>query len=310
MENTHQIDIGKNIDAHFTTSPRSTLVAEFYEYYDMAFAIDSEKEELEGFVACLILNEGEPYKNLEQKHGTFQEPVVVFKDADTKTVLGGSNFLALRPRSIPNILCIHINYIFIVKEHRRRGLLKTFVAAIPIIAAKLLSDCIGKVTKHRDCLIFLEQNDPLKMTNEEFDLDTRLTGINQFDRLRIWAKLGAMFIDIAYVQPALSQKQNPTNFLVLSVIGASGQTLDPRLLYFYLRAFFEISVLKGKCFQPTALEREQFHALDHAIAAGHDIGLLDPTRWLAANPTPSKAELHDWMSIKDAVRLFQSRTGE
>ncbi|MFC5345275.1 hypothetical protein ACETK8_04235 [Brevundimonas staleyi] len=72
-----------------TGDPASPLLGRFFEGYDRAFVLPDEREELEGFQACLALNR-------THRHAfgrTHSEQVAVLED-EAGERLGGVNFLA------------------------------------------------------------------------------------------------------------------------------------------------------------------------------------------------------------------------
>jgi hypothetical protein len=133
-------------------------------------------------------------------------------------------------------------------------------------------------------LTFIELNDPLALTDEEYALDGERSGLDQFDRLTIWSRVGAKLLGYDYIQPPLSANQAVEEGLLCGVLGAEDQaTLDPALLHGHFERFFGISVLKGV--NPAAVpsagmqlrlleemtrrgERVRLHALPDLVAAG------------------------------------------
>src|SRR5690606_27443582 len=133
------------------------------------------------------------------------------------------------------------NYIFVPAAQRGRGLFSRLAAAIPSQVPALFGDAAGAAP----VLVFIELNDPLRMDAATYERDSTHSGLDQFDRLRIWSGRGARLVDFAYVQPPLSTAQRADDGLAYAVLGAGGATLDACLLARHLRAFFGISVLKG-----------------------------------------------------------------
>lgn len=138
-------------------------------------------------------------------------------------------------------------------------------------------------------LVFFEQNDPEKMTPEQYEQDTLNSGIDQKERMRMWAKLGARRVDFPYVQPPLSADQEPDETLSLCVMLAEyivrekkedflPDTLSgipPHALYNHLYRFFAVSVLKNKASPETvAVCKAQFALLRDLMREEKEIPLI------------------------------------
>lgn len=224
-----------------TTDPQSATLEEFYSGYDAAFVLPNEKEELDGFVACLALNAGADYARLAERYGPFREVVLVARDGASGEIVGGANFIAFPLHANPDVLSINLNYIFVSPAQRRRGHFQRLFAGVGETAATFFETPTAALEQ----FVFIEQNDPLQMSAVDYVRDTAHSGIDQMQRIRLWAALGAKIIDFAYVQPALSAEQVPDATLIYAVLGAQGETLDACLLREHLLRFFGISVLKG-----------------------------------------------------------------
>ncbi len=206
--------------------------------YDQAFVLPDEREDLAGFQACLSLNQSH-----RRAFGrTHSELVAVIED-DAGVRLGGMNFLATAiTRGETPLAAVALNYLYVDKAVRGRGLLRTALRAVRRLAQAALDlDPDGPPP-----VLFIEQNDPLRLTADEYAADTRHSGLDQVDRLEIWARLGARVVDFPYVQPALSADQAPDDSLIYTVIDWPHAAMDAGLLHDHLQSFFAISVLKGE----------------------------------------------------------------
>jgi hypothetical protein len=286
------------------------VLDDFYSGYDAAFVLANEKEGYAGFVECLQLNSGAAYAQLKQRYGAFREFVLVAYDAETGARIGGANFIAF-PLTYENrtdevLLSINLNYIFTNPEVRNRGYFTRLVRDLPSLAFQLLMatnpDDVpaiwknGAAAKLPKTLMFIEQNDPFQMSAEDYRLDTQHSGLDQFDRIVIWTKLGAKIIDFSYVQPPLTSSQQADHSLVFAVLGTESDTLDPCLLHEHLQRFFGISVLKGQEVMQVSSAAEQLTALQSACTQGKTIPLLN------AQPLSDAArDLHP-ASLRDALR--------
>jgi hypothetical protein len=118
-------------------------------------------------------------------------------------------------------------------------------------------------------------------SSEQYALDTAVSGIDQFDRLYIWAKAGAHMVLHRYVQPPLSDAQGPDETLLYSVLGGSA-AIDACVLRNHLARFFEVSALKGQSIELHSAARGQIETLGKLLGQAAQIRLFDPTAMLAA----------------------------
>lgn len=253
-----------------TGDPASCLLARFMTGYDRAFVLPDEREELEGFVQCLGLNASHRERFGRRHH----ELIATLEDAGGR-LLAGTNFLAIsvaRPdQAVP--ATIALNYIYVEEAMRGRGLLRRMLDEVRTLALLSLDlDPAGPAPA-----LFIEQNDPLRLTPEEYAADTRHSGLDQVDRLAIWARLGARVVDFDYVQPALSAGQNSDDGLIYAALDYPGDAVPANLFHDHLESFFRISVLKGEAEPVDKAASRQLAAL-----AGRDapVALLPMTQAL------------------------------
>lgn len=270
-----------------TDDPASPVVDDFYAGYDKAFVLPNEKEDLAGFRECLALNHGAAFERLQGLYGPYREIVAVAVDPDTDQQVAGASLIAFpaRPggdRDTP-LLTINLNYVFVTPEARGKGHLRRMAQAVCEMAAAWFVPAAGNSIPEREAvrsLVFIEQNDPLRISEADAAADTLHSGIDQFDRIRIWTKLGARIIDFPYVQPPLSAHQSIDDGLLLSVYGALPERLDACDLGHHLERFFAISVLKGADPMQQQNAAQQLRSLKEACTAGESLALLDPTEAL------------------------------
>lgn len=246
-----------------TADPASPILDEFYAGYDRAFVLPDEREDLAGFRKCLALN-----RTHRTAFGrTHCELAAVLEDEAGRR-LGGINFLATaidRPSAPP--AAVALNYVYVDEGFRGRGLLRHALTAVRVLAARTLD----LSAKDGAPAVFIEQNDPLRLTPEECAADTRRSGLDQVDRLAIWARLGAQVVDFPYVQPALSPDQQAEDGLIYAAVDYPDEAVDAGLLHDHLESFFGISVLKGEAEPPGGAAARQIAAL---AARGHAVPLL------------------------------------
>ena len=319
------VSTGEGLTLRATIDPHSPLLRQFFELYDSAFILPSEKEEFSGFVDCLALNAGPGYATLAGRYGPYRELVILASASDSKgppRVVGGANLICFplarsgqHGREI--VLAGNLNYLFVVDELRGRGwsrrilagcetmIRRSFlsiagapadVAALPRVASRLASAPL---------YLFLEQNDPLRLSAEQYALDSAHAGIDQLDRLRVWARLGAKLLDFPYVQPALSEGQEADHGLALALLAPAGDALDACLLQAHLERFFAISVRKGKALASSQPAEQQLARCSSDCAAARPIRLLDPLPWLdAMRGQALPAGRNAGASLVDELRAF------
>jgi hypothetical protein len=275
---------GLAIDASISSD--DGVFTEFFLDYDRAFILRNEKESFAGFVDCLNLNSGMEQSSLAARLGAFREFVMVARDAQSGVRIGGANFIAFplhTPGQIdPVVLSLNLNYVFINSPARGKGYFRRLVGDLPHLARSLLITTVGdnlpsawmrsdySTFPNMRCFIFFEQNDPYRMSRQDYELDTKYTGLDQLTRIEIWGRLGARIIDFPYVQPRLTRDQCADDTLVYSVLGAQEKMLTPRLLHAHLERFLGISVLKGRdpFAEPSAAK--QLSILDK-MCANHEL---------------------------------------
>jgi len=251
----------------------------FFAAYDGAFVLPDEKEGREGFVECLALNHGQAQARLLERFGPFREWVLVAeRDGD---VVGGANFIchAVAARDGAIVLAMNLNYVFVAPGHRGRGHLRDMVEASGRLARMSFD---GDAIAALPLLVFIELNDPLLMSAEDYALDNAIAGVDQFDRVAIWARLGARILDFPYLQPPLSASQAADEGLMLGVVDAGAGALDACVLGGHLERFFAISVLKDGDPRADAATRAQLDRCAQGCAAGDGFALLDPLPHLPA----------------------------
>jgi GNAT superfamily N-acetyltransferase len=269
--------------------PASPVLKRFFEGYDRAFVLPDEREDLTGFETCLAMNR-------THRHAmgrTHCELVGVLEDEDG-VLLGGVNFLATRiARDGAPSAAVALNYIYVEEASRGRGLLRQALAAVRTLALTALDlDPDGASPA-----LFIEQNDPLRLTSDEYAADTQHSGLDQVDRLAIWARVGARVVDFPYVQPALSADQHPDDGLIYAAIDYPDAAVDAGLLHDHLESFFNISVLKGEADPPGGAASSQIAALAARAAPVPLLDMAPALAWLRAGRSTEGFE-----SFRDLAR--------
>ena len=264
------LDDGLRIEA--TAQPDSPVLGRFFAGYDRAFVLPDEKETLQGFRVCLALN-------LVQRHAfgrTHCELVVTLSSAEAQLV-GGANFLATahpRQGAAPHVT-VALNYLYVDAASRGRGLLRKILAVVRTLAPRSVG--LDGASGTLIATVFIELNDPLKMTAEHYRRDTEHSGLDQVSRLAIWSRVGARILDFPYVQPPLSSTQAPDDGLAYAALDYPGDTVPAALLHDHWQSFFGISVLKGRVPECDATAAMQLQAL---LQQEQPVRLLDITHSL------------------------------
>jgi GNAT superfamily N-acetyltransferase len=268
-----------------STAADDGLLEEFYRDYDGAFVLANEKEGYDGFAECLGLNAGDRYANLVGRYGPFREFVAVVRDPATGVRLGGANFIIfpVSPATARElVLSINLNYVFVNAQLRRKGIFRQLMDGLPALAFRLFAETnasdLPKATRgagEPQVYVFIEQNDPFRMSREDYDRDTELTGLDQVARIGLWSRLGARIVDFPYVQPPLSKDQEADDTLAYAVLGAPDADLDACLLRSHLERFFGISVLKGADLSVEPTARAQLAELAIRCKDNRRVPLLD-----------------------------------
>ena len=291
-----RLNLGDGLYVLGTDSPHSLLLERFYEGYDKAFIIPSEREELEGFVKCLSLNSTLARKSERR----FRELIFVLH-GENHNVLGGANFLAVEHlgRTPHPRVSVNLNYLFVDGAARGRGLSRAMLGAVTSLACRGIG-----VSESEAAVIFIEQNDPIRLSSADYAADTAHSGMDQIERLAVWAKLGAKVVDIDYRQPPLSSSQATNDGLIYAAINLPGANMDACYLHDHLYAFFEISVFKGQdpCESPIA--NPQLERLAALCRGAERIRLLDP--WPALHYLRGQRDMSDFRDFLDLSRKLAS----
>lgn len=249
----HKEVLADNLGLWASENPASPILKAFFAGYNRAFVLPDERENISGFVDCLRLNQ-----TLPSLFGRRHSEQVLVVTRDDGTLLGGANFLATgmtAPGGPP--VSIALNYVFVEAAARGQGLTRVLINAAQRMAALALTDGDGGP----EPAVFIEQNDPLTLSEAEYAADTAHAGIDQVDRLAIWASLGARLVDFPYVQPALSADQEPEFGLIYAALRFPGSSIPSAWFHDHLQSFFGVSVRKGAPLAEDPVSMSQLDAL-------------------------------------------------
>jgi len=260
-------DLGDGVWLHVFTHSDDPRLVRFFNAYDAAFILEDEKEDLDGFKACLDLNLDPAHDRLSALYGPYRELVVMLTDGAGGRVLGAANFIAFAGDGTDPT--VSLSYIFVDRAERQRG----HFSRLMTLVRQEAQAAFAWPGAAPEPLIFIEMNDPVNMSPEDYARDSAHAGLDQVDRLRIWERRGARIVATAYRQPPLSAQQTADSDLLLGVLGASGGDLDACRMARHMRRFFGVTVLKGADPAGSPVAAEQLAALDGACGRGERIAL-------------------------------------
>ncbi|MEZ5997995.1 MAG: GNAT family N-acetyltransferase [Hyphomonas sp.] len=257
--------VSPGLVARFIDSAESPWLPAFFAAYDAAFILESEKEDLEGFRACLRLNRGKACEALSARYGPYREGVIALFPDGADLPVGAASFIIFAGKDGP--VTVSLSYIFVDKDHRRRGLFGTLLHLVREEARTLFE------TGRDGPLIFIELNDPAEMSAADCARDSGHAGLDQMERLRIWERRGARLVNFPYCQPPLSDSQSSGPELLLGMLGARPDGLPACELLAHLERFFATTVLKGRDPDTIPVAARQLERLRTACREERDIPL-------------------------------------
>ena len=215
-------------------------IDQLFEIYFEAFTEEDERED-KGFIVKRVKKKKRRLTIAEE------DPEKPDYDSDTYIflcILPGENKVAggLIAEYYPVSKCILLTYIFVDKAYRSKGIGET------LINKKLRYELIERELNGQVNAVFLETENPLLTEVEDSKvLDFQDTVRKRFDFFR---KIGAKWIDIPYIQPALSEEQQPAKnlfFLTLPQLGRLqyGFKLNKEVLIAFLIEFYNSLIFQA-----------------------------------------------------------------
>ena len=175
-------------------------------YYD-AFPDDNEREDFD------IIS-----KRIQEK--TFQE--------DSKTFLILDGISGLIAEYYPSCRCLLYTYIVVNDSDRGKGIARKMMTNQGLNG---ILKIIKSETGHDILAIFFESNNPSMTHYDSFD---------SVERLLIFKRLGAKFIDIPYVQPSLGTGKSKVNNLLLFTLPIDNHDIvETEIIISFLRSFYK-----------------------------------------------------------------------
>jgi hypothetical protein len=222
----------------------SDVFEKLYAIYADLFPLEDEREPPEAFVEIAALNAD---ADIQARYGPWREIVTGIRESERGPLVGGNIFgVTTSPFHLAfgcqaSVQCI---YIFLVREARGRGAVADARAYMQsrALAALGFEAGNGKMPP----LIFLEANNPMRMTAAEIEEDTLSSGINPYQRYGFWKRNGYAPLDFAYVEPPLRPDASAVRYLDLFCTRGTADAIPAELIAAHLSAFVSISVLKGR----------------------------------------------------------------
>lgn len=173
-----------------TLKKNDELINKFKILYESGFPDDNEREDFD-----VILKRVSGDKTANEPHS-----VILLHTIERNRVVAGGLIADWYERS----KCIHLTYLIIDENHRNKGIATILINE----GVALVIDWIKKSKGIEIKNVFFESNIPwkTKLENDNFDA---------VERLKIFSKLGAKWIDIPYIQPALDTEKSPVDNLFL-----------------------------------------------------------------------------------------------
>ncbi|MCH8004253.1 MAG: GNAT family N-acetyltransferase [Nanoarchaeota archaeon] len=252
-------------------TPDDPNFSKVYDLYSRVFTLEQEMEPEEGLKQVLELNTEPKFGNL---YGPMKEQWLVMSHPLIDKVIGASNismylFDDLSSRTVGTM---HETYVMVAPEYRRIGIGSLLLKRnSELLMDFWLENEQDAPFANPNMYVFNEQNDPLRMTVEEYIADTKSSGIDQCDRLIWWQRRNYGELEFNYVQPPLDENSDPCYFLTLN-IRTNQDYVPSSLVLMHLQRFVHFSVLKGK----DPMEGQNFMDMKRELEPFEHIAILRP----------------------------------
>jgi len=213
----------------------------FYALYAAMFPLVDEREPPEEFFRILSFNEN---LEIQESYGPYREIVAAVRAWDAGPIVGGHVFgVTSSPAHLQAGIPASVQGIYTFLHERYRGLvpMRDFIAFAQETACSTFGQANPKKT-----VIFLEVNNPLRMTEAEIAADVESSGLHPARRYMFWFRCGFRPLDMHYVQPRLRDDAQPVRYLDLFCSRNDAMTIPAAVVLSHLHAFCSVSVLKNK----------------------------------------------------------------
>lgn len=236
----------RTLEVEVITRPDDANIAAFYRLYRSVFTLEEESESIDGFMKVLNFNWD---TGVQQDFGPLIEPIFLLRDPSSHEFVAAANFSIYaypeqRAAFTFDVSC-QLHFLLVREDLRGLG-----------IASDLLNRIEAEVTQFgiRHCgahrsFTTCEQNNPIKMTDEQLIADATAALIDSYDRISWWDRRGFRRLELPYIQPPLSVGAEACRYLDYYVRcppqeAVSSVLIPTPVLREHLRRFFVVSVGK------------------------------------------------------------------
>lgn len=233
--------------------------ATLYNIYAEMFPLPDEREPPGAFFDLAALNVN---TDIQMALGPWREIVAAIRLWQGGPIVGGHVFGATTSREHIAFGCmssVQAMYTFLERRARGTGPIADMRRYMEEESLRVFGFPAPSVRP----LIFLEVNNPLRMTPEQVEEDAQKSGMDPFKRYVFWRRNGFRPLDFAYTQPRLRPEAEPVRYLDLFCSDIPQAPIPVAVIEKHLAAFISISVLKGT----PAADDPDFRAMATAIAA-------------------------------------------
>lgn len=226
------------------TGTDSALFEAFYRMYEAAFPLDEEREPPEAFDAIARSNID---LGVQAEHGPYREMIVAIRAWEGGPLVGGHVFgiaTSEAHRACGIAASVQGVYTFFHPDVRGMVPIRSVVEYSQRTASRVFSP--AQFVARQAPPVLFEVNNPQRMSSEEIELDTRLSGTAPCRRYQFWRRSGFEALEFPYVQPRLREDAAPIDYLDLFCTYGEGRPFPAEVLHRHLTAFMAISVLKGR----------------------------------------------------------------
>lgn len=220
------------------------IFEQLYAIYADLFPLPDEREPPEAFLEIAALNHRSDVQSL---YGPWREIVAGIRLRKDGPLVGGNIFGVTTSEAHRKFGCqasIQDIYLFLERSARGKGVMADAKAHME--AEALATFGLDPKTGKFPPLIFLEVNNPTRMSAAEIEEDIARSGINPYRRYASWKRNGFAPLAFGYVQPPLRSGASAVSCLDLFCTVGVAEAIPAEIIRAHLKAFISISVLKGR----------------------------------------------------------------